>query len=150
MQWLTRCGDTLRALVGRKRALADLDQELRDHLEREIESNLRAGMAPEEAKLAAQRLVGPISVYKEECREAHGVGLIESFARDLRYGLRMLRRTPLFTAVAIGTLAIGIGATTTVFTFIENILLRSCRFTTRTGGRVELGRVREHVIPQLR
>lgn len=125
MQWLTRCGDTLRALVGRKRALADLDQELRDHLEREIESNLRAGMAPEEAKLAAQRLIGPISVYKEECREAHGVGLIESFARDLRYGLRMLRRTPLFTAVAIGTLAIGIGANTTVFTFIENILLRA-------------------------
>ena len=125
MQWLTRVEDTLRSLFGRKRALAELDQELRDHLEREIENNLRAGMAPEEAKLAAQRLIGPVSVYKEECREAHGVGLIESFARDLRYGLRMLRRTPLFTAVAIATLAIGIGANTTVFTFIDNILLHS-------------------------
>ncbi|HEY3453288.1 MAG TPA: ABC transporter permease [Bryobacteraceae bacterium] len=125
MQWLTRLEDTLRSLIGRKRALAELDQELRDHLEREIESNLRAGMQPEEARLAAQRLLGPISVYKEECREAHGVGLIESLARDVRYGLRMLRRTPLFTAVAIATLAVGLGANATVFTFIDNVLLRS-------------------------
>src|SRR5690348_10789649 len=125
MQWLTRLEDTLRSLIGRRRALAELDRELRDHLEREIENNLRAGMRPEEAKRAAQRLIGPISVYKEECREAHGVGFIENLARDVRYGLRMLRRTPLFTVVAIATLAVGIGANATVFTFIDNILLRS-------------------------
>jgi predicted permease len=125
MRWLTRLQDTLRSLFLRQRDAADLDEELRDHLEREIENNLRAGMSLTEAKWAAQRLVGPISLYKEECREARGAGFIESFARDLRYGLRMLRRTPLFTAVAMITLAIGIGANTTVFTFVDNILLRS-------------------------
>ena len=98
MRWLTRWQDTLRSLFGRRRAAAELDRELRDHLEREIESNLRAGMPPEEAKFAAQRLIGPLALYKEECREARGVGFLESFGRDLRYGARMLRRTPLFTA----------------------------------------------------
>jgi predicted permease len=125
MRWLTQLRDTLHSLLRRERAAAEFDQEFRNHLEQEIESNLRAGMTPEEAKLAAGRLIGPVSLYKEECREAHGVGFVESFGRDLRYGARMLRRTPLFTAVAIGTLGVGIGANTTVFTFVENILLRS-------------------------
>ena len=125
MRWFTRLQDTLRSLFRRKQAAADLDQELRYHLEQEIENNRRAGMPEAEAKSAAQRLVGPISLYKEECRDAHGIGFIESFVRDLRYGFRMLRRTPLFTAVAMITLAIGIGANTTVFTFVDNILLRS-------------------------
>jgi putative ABC transport system permease protein len=125
MAWLTRLHDTLRSLFRRQQAAAEFDEELRDHLQREIDDNIHAGMPPAQAKLAAQRLVGPISLYKEECRDAHGAGLIESFARDLKYGARMLRRTPLFTAVAMITLAIGIGANTTVFTFVDNILLRS-------------------------
>jgi len=82
-------------------------------------------MSPEEAKFAAQRLTGSVALYKEECRDAHGAGWIENFIRDLRYALRMLRRTPLFTFAALATLALGIGANTTVFTFVENIILRS-------------------------
>ena len=124
MRWLARLRMFLRSLVRRERAEAELDDELRDHLEQEIASNIRAGMPPEEAKFAAQRLAGSISLYKEECRDARGTGFIENFVRDLRYSIRMLRRTPLFTVVAIVTLALGIGANTTVFTFVENTILR--------------------------
>ena len=125
MRWPARLQMLLRSVFLRRQADADLDDEMRDHLQREIESNIQAGMSPEEGKLAAQRLTGSVSLYKEECRDARGVRLIENFVRDLRYAMRMLRRTPFFTAIAIATLALGIGANTTVFTFIENILLRS-------------------------
>jgi predicted permease len=81
-------------------------------------------MTPGEARLAALRLIGPMSVHQEECRDWRGTAFIETCARDVRYAVHMLRRTPLFTAAAILTLALGIGANTTVFTFVENILLR--------------------------
>ncbi|MFZ0591204.1 MAG: permease prefix domain 1-containing protein, partial [Bryobacteraceae bacterium] len=125
MRWLARLGMFFRSLFWHGRAEAELEDELRDHMEQEVASNIQAGMPPEEAKFAAQRLAGSISLYKEECRDARGTGFIENFVRDLRYSIRTLRRTPLFTVVAIVTLALGIGANTTVFTFVENILLRS-------------------------
>ncbi|MGH9655458.1 MAG: ADOP family duplicated permease, partial [Bryobacteraceae bacterium] len=107
-----------------KRVEAELGEELQDHLEQEIASNIRAGMSSEEANFAARRLMGSVARHKEECRDARATRFIETSIRDLRYALRTLRRTPLFTAVAIITLALGIGANTTIFTFIENILLR--------------------------
>jgi len=125
MPWLAKFRSTVRWLLRRGRAETELDNELRYHYEREIENNVRAGMPLEEAKLAAQRLIGPVSLFKEECRDARGAGWFENFARDLRYAAHMSRRTPLFTAVAIGTLALGIGANSTIFTFVESILLRS-------------------------
>jgi predicted permease len=94
-------------------------------LDQEIESGIRAGLTPEAAKLAAPRLTGSVSLYKEECRDTWGSGFIDSFVRDLHHAARMLRRTPLFTAVATAMLAFGIGANTIVFTFVENIVLRS-------------------------
>lgn len=124
MRWLATLRNTLRSLLFRRQAEGDLEDEFRDHLEREIESNIRSGMPPEEARVAALRLIGPISFHQEGCRDWRGTAFIETCARDLRYSLQMLRRTPLFTAAAIVTLALGIGANTTVFTFVENILLR--------------------------
>jgi putative ABC transport system permease protein len=94
MRWLAKFRSTLRWLLRRGRAETELDDELRYHCEREIENNLRAGMPLEEAKLAAERLFGPVSLYKEECRDARGASLIENFMRDLRYAARMFRRTP--------------------------------------------------------
>ncbi len=125
MRWPAKLRMLLRSVLRNRRMEAELDAEMRDHLQQEIESNIRAGMSPEEANFAAQRLVGSVSLYKEECRDARGSSLLENFMRDLRYAVRMLRRTPLFTAVAIITLALGIGANTTVFTFVENIVMRS-------------------------
>lgn len=124
MEWLSRCRDTVWSLWRRKQVEQDLEDELRYHVEQETENNIRAGMTPDEAKFAAFRLVGPMAIYKEECRDARRSGVVEDAIRDLRYALRMLKRTPLFTAVAMVTLAIGIGANTTVFTFVENFLLR--------------------------
>ena len=121
MAWLAR----LRSLFQRRQLERDLEDELRDHLRQETESNIQAGMSPEEARFAAQRLLGPIALYKEECRDARAIGFLEISIRDLRYALRMLRRTPLFTAVALITLAIAIGANTAVFTFIDNVLVHS-------------------------
>jgi predicted permease len=125
MRWLAKLQGILRTAFRLRQAEAELDDELRYHLEQEVANNIRAGMTPEEAGFAAQRLVGSVSLYKEECRDARPLGFLEYSLRDLRYAVRTLRRTPLFTAVAIVTLALGIGANTTVFTFVENILLSS-------------------------
>ncbi len=125
MRWRSKLQMLLGSLFRRRRLDSDLTEELRNHLEQEIQSNIQAGMSPEEAKFAAQRLVGSLSLYQEECRDQRATAFLESFVRDLQYAARMLRRTPLFTAIAIVTLALGIGANTTVFTFVDNILLRS-------------------------
>src|ERR1700761_3369091 len=125
MPWTSKARSIFRSLLRRNKLEADLDAELRYHLAQETESNIRSGMTPELAKFAAQRLVGSITLYKEQCRDARHTGFIDGFIRDLRYAIRMSRRAPLFTAAAIATLALGIGANTTVFTFVENIILRS-------------------------
>jgi predicted permease len=125
MRWLARFRKIIQSLFRRRQIEGDLDAELQYHLEQEIESGIEAGLSPEEATLSARRLVGSVPLYKEECRDAWGIGFVENLLRDLRHAARMLRRTPLFTATAITMLALGIGANTTVFTFVENILLRS-------------------------
>ncbi len=109
----------------RARVEAELDEEMQDHLAREIESNIASGMSPDEARSAAQRLVGSVALYTEECRDARSTRMVDSLVRDLRYAVRTLRRTPLFTLVAVATLALGIGANTTVYTFVDTILMRS-------------------------
>lgn len=113
------------SLLHHRRAESDLGDELEDHLNREIENNIRLGMSPDEARYAAQRLIGSVALFKEECRDQRSTAFLEDLARDLRYAVQMLRRTPLFSAIAILTLALGVGANTFIFTFIENILLRS-------------------------
>jgi putative ABC transport system permease protein len=101
----------------------EMEEEMRFHLEMQIEQNLSSGMAAEEAHYAARRQFGNQTWLKEVSREMWSLRFIETLIQDLRYGVRTLMKSPGFTSLAALTLALGIGSTTTIFSAIQNILL---------------------------
>jgi len=114
----------MRALLRKNRAEQDLDEELRYHLEKDIERNIARGLSPEEARKTALRGFGSIQQIKEQSRDAHGVRLVEEFWHDVRYGARMLTREPGFASVVVLILALGSGANTAVFSLVDQLLIR--------------------------
>jgi putative ABC transport system permease protein len=111
-------------LFQKTRLEQDLDEELRTHLEMLEQEYLGRGMSPQEARYAALRSFGGVAQTKERYREQHGLPFVDSFFRDARYGWRGLLRNPGFAAVAIMTLALGIGANTAIFSVVHAVLLR--------------------------
>jgi hypothetical protein len=118
----------LRQLLSRQRMDRDLWEEIQVHLDEKVEELVAEGMSREDAMRSARREFGNVGLIEENCREVWGWPSVEDVFYDVRYGLRALRRSPVFTAVVLLTIAIGIAANAAVFSVVNSVLLKPLNY----------------------
>src|SRR5215471_11202895 len=125
MRWVVKLRMRMRSLFKRSQVEDELDDELRFHLEQQVDENLAQGMEPEQARRRATAAFGARHQIKEECRDQRRVAFIDHLRQDLKFTTRILARSPGFTLAAVITLALGIGANAAIFTLINSVMLRT-------------------------
>jgi predicted permease len=127
-RWLVGLRVALRSIVRRKRVEEELNEEIQHHFQCQVDEGLKAGLTPADAERAARRALGNIEYAKEQVRDARAGAWMEQLQSDLRFGVRAMVRRPGFTCVAVSTIALGIGATTAIFSLADSVLFKPLPF----------------------